>query len=151
MLTIELNPSEQRSYDRLRARVIQAPTGAPTELRGLLLLLPDFLVLLMRLARDARVPIGAKVVAGLGVAYVVSPIDLMPSLLLGPIGLVDDLLIAGTALSRILNHVHPDLVRSHWSGQGDALEAIQRVTGWTEKQVVGRVRKLVGRFERGIR
>jgi uncharacterized membrane protein YkvA (DUF1232 family) len=66
------------------------------------------------------------------VGYVLSPIDLVPSLLVGPIGLVDDLLVVTAALSRILNHVHPDVVRSHWSGQGDALDAIQRVTRWSE-------------------
>ncbi len=42
----------------------------------------------------------------------------------------------------MLNRVHPDVVRSHWSGQGDALEAIQRVTSWTERMFGDRVRQV---------
>ena len=99
--------------------------------RDLLLLLPDLSVLLMRLMRDPRVPVTSKVIAMLGLGYLLSPIDLIPSLLTGPIGMLDDLLIVSASLSRVLNHVHPDVVRSHWSGQGDALEAIQRVSAWS--------------------
>jgi len=69
----------------------------------------------------------------------------MPAILLGPIGLVDDLVIAAATLSNILNKVHPDVVRSHWSGQGDALEAIHTVTEWTARQVSETVGAVVGR------
>ncbi len=142
-VTIELNPKEQRLYDRLRSRVVEVQPGEGTSIKDLLFLLPDLTLLLMRLLRDDRVPVGGKALAVLGIGYVLSPIDLMPTFLLGPIGLVDDLLILGTTLSRLLNYVHPDVVRSHWSGKGDALDAIQRVTAWSEDQVVGRVRRAV--------
>ena len=130
-ITIELNPQERRLYDRLRTRVVKTRTGSRSGVRDLVLLLPDLTVLLMRLMRDRRVPVTSKVIALLGIGYVVSPVDLIPSLLVGPIGLLDDLLIVSATLSRVLNHVHPDVVRSHWSGQGDALDAIQRVTAWS--------------------
>ena len=94
--------------------------------------------------RDDRVPVASKAIAALGAAYLISPIDLMPVLLLGPIGLIDDLIVIGAVLSRMLNRVHPDVVRSHWSGQGDALEAIQRVTAWTERTFGDRVRQVTG-------
>ncbi len=131
-ITIELNPRERRFYDRLRSQVARAPRpGAASGVRDLALLLPDLTVLLARLLRDPRVPRGPKLVALLGLGYVLSPIDLLPEVLLGPIGLVDDLLVVSAALSRLLNDVHPDVVRSHWSGHGDALDAIQRVAGWS--------------------
>ena len=130
-ITIELNPRERRLYDRLRARVVKSPAGSRSGVRDLVLLLPDLTVLLMRLIRDPRVPMTSKVIALLGIGYVVSPIDLIPSLLVGPIGLLDDLVIVSATLSKVLNHVHPDVVRSHWSGQGDALDAIQRVSAWS--------------------
>jgi uncharacterized membrane protein YkvA (DUF1232 family) len=141
-VTIELNPRERRVYDRLRSQVIQAEPGERSSIRDLLLLLPDLAVLLFRLMRDDRVPVGSKAIAVLGAAYLISPIDLMPALLLGPIGLIDDLIVIGAVLSRMLNRVHPDVVRSHWSGQGDALEAIQRVTSWTERMFGDRVRQV---------
>jgi uncharacterized membrane protein YkvA (DUF1232 family) len=105
-------------------------------------------VLLLRLLRDPRVSYGDKAVALLGLGYVLSPIDLLPALLLGPIGLLDDLFVVAATLSRLLNHVHPDVVRSHWPGRGDALDAIQRVTRWAEtfvrRRLQGFMRGLIG-------
>ena len=147
-IVIELNPRERRLYDRLRSHVANSRETGGSDLRDLLLLLPDFTVLLLRLLGDPRVPLAGKTVAVLGVGYLLLPIDLIPEVIFGPIGLVDDLLILGTALSRLLNQVHPDVVRSHWPGRGDALEAIHRITEWTERQVVGRVRKTL-RWLRG--
>ncbi len=142
-ITIELNPRERRLYDRLRARVVESEPGASAGIRDLLLLLPDLTVLMLRLLRDERVPLGGKLIALVGVGYVLSPIDLIPELLLGPIGLIDDLLVITATLSRLLNHVHPDVVRAHWSGTGDVLDALHRITAWSETLVVGRLRWLV--------
>jgi uncharacterized membrane protein YkvA (DUF1232 family) len=147
-IVIELNAREQRLWDRLRAQVVQQEPGAASGLRDMLLLLPDLTVLLFRLLRDPQVPPGAKAIAALGTAYVLSPIDLLPEILLGPLGFADDLLILAAALSRILNYVHPDLVRSHWSGQGDALDAIQRLTEWSESLLTRRLPSLLGRVRR---
>jgi hypothetical protein len=127
-VTIELNSRERRLYDRLRAAVVTPRPGQGTGLRDVLLLLPDLAVLLARLLRDPRVPTGGKAIA-----------------LLGPIGLLDDLFVVAATLSRILNYVHPDVVRSHWSGQGDALDAIQRGTGWAEDRVKGVLRRILPR------
>jgi len=143
---IELNPRERRLYDRLRARVVKERPGTASGIRDAILLLPDLTVLLMRLLRDSRVPISCKVIAVLGVGYALSPIDLIPALLVGPIGLVDDLLVVSAALSKILNQVHPDVVRSHWSGQGDVLDAIQRAARWSASILLERIpRRLRGR------
>jgi uncharacterized membrane protein YkvA (DUF1232 family) len=147
-ITIELNPGERRLWDRMRAHVVSHETRESTGIRDLIVLLPDLSVLLMRLLRDDRVPIGCKAIAVAGVAYVISPLDFLPALLFGPIGLVDDLIIVATALSAILNHVHPDVVRSHWSGQGDALDAIRRVTGWFETQVTSGLRSAFSKLAR---
>jgi uncharacterized membrane protein YkvA (DUF1232 family) len=142
-ITIELGARDRRIYDRLRAEVVRHRPGERSGFRDVILLLPDLTMLLLRLMRDDRVPIGSKAVAMVGIAYVLSPIDLLPGFLLGPIGLVDDLLVVSATLSRLLNHVHPDVVRSHWSGQGDALEAIQRVAHWSESLFTHRLRALV--------
>lgn len=145
-ITIELNPRERRLYDRLRASVITPRPGAGSGLRDLLLLLPDVTVLLLRLLRDSRVPLGAKAVALLGVGYILSPVDLVPEILFGPLGLVDDLLVVTATLSRLLHDVHPDVVRLHWPGQGDALEAIHRLTRWAEGRVIAPWRTLIRRI-----
>jgi uncharacterized membrane protein YkvA (DUF1232 family) len=131
-LEIDARARERRVYDRLRARILKIEPGARSGVRDLVLLLPDLAVLLVRLVRDPKVPFGSKAIALLGVSYAVSPVDLLPELLVGPIGLIDDLIVVSAALSRIVNNVHPDLVRAHWSGQGDALDAIRQVTAWAE-------------------
>ncbi|MDJ0852218.1 MAG: DUF1232 domain-containing protein [Myxococcota bacterium] len=148
VITIELNPRERRLYDRVRDRLHESDLRRAAGARDVILLLPDLTVLLGRLLRDPRVPRSAKFVAMLGVGYVISPIDLIPGVIFGPIGLVDDLLIVTATLSRILNDVHPDIVRSHWSGTGDVLDAIQRVTRWSETLFKGR---LVGLLRGALR
>ena len=141
---IELNPREQRLYDRLRTRVAKIPEpGQGSGMGDILLLLPDFTVLLARLLRDPRVPRRAKLVALFGIGYVLSPIDLLPALLLGPLGLLDDAVVVTAALSRLINHVHPDVVRAAWPGQGDALEAIQRSASWCERFLGRKLRGFV--------
>jgi uncharacterized membrane protein YkvA (DUF1232 family) len=141
---IELNPREQRLYDRLRTRIAKAPApGQGSGIGDLVLLLPDFTVLLARLLRDPRVPRRAKLVALLGIGYVLSPIDLVPALLVGPLGLLDDLVVVTAALSRLINHVHPDVVRAAWPGRGDALDAIQRAAAWSERTFTRKLRGFV--------
>ena len=150
-VTIELDARERRLWDRLRENVVRHEPGAGTGLRDVILLLPDLAVLLFRLLRDPAVPAGAKLLTAAGLAYLFSPVDLMPEILLGPLGLIDDLVVVGAALSRILNYVHPDLVRRHWSGQGDALDAIHRVTDWSESLVTEALPNAIGRLGRLLR
>ncbi len=141
---VDVRAREKRSYDRLRNRILRFEPGCGSGVRDLALLFPDLLMLLLRLLRDPRVPIGSKAVALLGVSYALAPLDLLPEILLGPIGLLDDLIVLAAALSRILNHVHPDLVRAHWSGQGDALDAVHRVTAWAESWLGGALARIFG-------
>ena len=141
-VTIELNPKEQRLYDQLRERLVDSTANGTSRFGDVLLFLPDLTILLLRLLRDERVPLLDKGLAVAGIAYVVSPIDVLPALVMGPIGLLDDLFIVAACLSRLVNHVHPDVVRSHWSGQGDALEVIQSTTGWFERELALRASDL---------
>ena len=147
-IEIDLRARERRVYDRLRARVVTLEPGASAGLRDLLLFLPDMIVLLLRLARDPRVPAGVKAVAVLGIGYALSPIDILPEFLFGPIGFVDDLLIATAAISYIVNHVHPDLVRAHWPGPGDVLDVVKRVLAYSEGLVGKALTRLIGLRER---
>ncbi len=141
---VDVRAREKRVYDRLRAGILKFEPGAGSGARDLVLLFPDLVMLLVRLLRDPRVPVGSKVIALLGLSYALSPLDLLPEILLGPIGLLDDLIVVAAALSRIVNHVHPDLVRAHWSGQGDALDAICRVTAWAESWLGATLARVLG-------
>ena len=143
-LEIQLSARERRLYDRVRSQVRAPHPGERSDLRDLLLAFPDLVMLLFRLMRDERVPIGQRAIALLGIGYVLSPIDLLPTFLFGPLGVVDDLIVVAATISRLVNYVHPDVVRSHWSGQGDVLEVVRRVADWSERNVTGRIRALIG-------
>lgn len=143
-LELDVSGREGRLYDRVRSKLTRVATGSPAGVADLLLLLPDFVVLLARLLRDARVPLGAKLIAAAGIAYVLSPVDLMPEVLMGPLGILDDLVVSAAAVSRILNHVHPDLIAAHWSGRGSVLASLQRVARWAEQRLGQRVMRLLG-------
>ncbi|HEY8122807.1 MAG TPA: YkvA family protein [Myxococcota bacterium] len=148
VVEIDLSARERRVYDRWRAALRRPLPGASPDLRDALFALPDLVVLVLRLLRDSRVRPGDKAMAVLGVAYVLSPIDLLPEFLFGPIGLLDDALVLALTVSRLVNRVHPDVVRAHWSGQGEVLDAIQRVSGWAERQLGGRMRRTIERWSR---
>ena len=143
-LEIDLRARERRIYDRLRARIASFEPGTRPGVMDLLLFLPDLVVLLLRLSRDPRVPIGSKAVALAGVGYALSPIDLLPEILFGPIGFLDDVVVVAAAVSRVINHVHPDLVKTHWPGHGDVLDVVRRVTSWCESVVGKTVTRLLG-------
>lgn len=143
LVEIELNPAERRLYDRLRGALLSG--GGRAGAGDVALLVPDLCVLLLRLLRDERVALGDKAVALAGLAYVLSPVDLLPAILFGPLGALDDLVVVAAAASRLVNHVHPDVVRMHWPGRGDVLEAIQRVSDWSERQLGERARGLLRR------
>ena len=143
-IEIDLRARERRLYDRVRARIARAVPGDGYPLLDLVLLLPDLVVLLARLVREPRVPRLAKAIALGGLAYVASPIELLPELVFGPFGLIDDLAVALAALSRILNHVHPDLVESHWPGRGSVLALLKRATRRVESLLGRAVARALG-------
>lgn len=76
------------------------------ELRARVAAVWDDALVLARAMRDDRVPLPPKAVAALAFGYGISPVDLIPDLLLG-VGLVDDALLvpAGLALAvRLIPH-----------------------------------------------
>lgn len=61
-------------------------------------------------ARDPRVPIGAKIVAGAVAAYALSPIDLVPDFI-PVLGLVDDLLLVPLGIGLAIRMIPEKLFR----------------------------------------
>lgn len=63
-------------------------------------------------SRDARVPWVAKVIAALTVAYVLSPIDLIPDFI-PVLGLLDDLVLVPMGLALAIRLMPPSLLAQH--------------------------------------
>lgn len=102
--------------------------GAGHRHAGYILLAPDLVHLLVRMTLDDRVDTGSKARLGAALAYFVSPIDLIPEAILGPIGFTDDIAVACLALNAVLNREgNRDIAREHWQGDEDLLVVIQGV------------------------
>ena len=60
-------------------------------------------------------------------AYFISPIDILPDAILGPIGYLDDLGLAAYILNDLINSIDPQIVRRNWVGDTDILYVIKRI------------------------
>lgn len=84
--------------------------------------------LLWRVARDPRVPWPAKVVAGGAMAYVVSPVDLVPDVIPG-VGKLDDLYLLVRAVRYLANAAGYDLLHELWPGSEDGFALLLVLAG----------------------
>jgi uncharacterized membrane protein YkvA (DUF1232 family) len=100
--------------------------GRRREARALAGFIPDCLVLLRRLLGDDRVPRGRKLILVGLVAYLSMPIDLVPDFI--PVaGQLDDVLVAALALRFSLRAGGRELLREHWPGPEQSLDAVLRL------------------------
>jgi uncharacterized membrane protein YkvA (DUF1232 family) len=82
------------------------------------------------------------------VAYFINPLDLIPELLLGPPGLVDDVALAAYVLHDLLETSDPAIVREHWEGSADILDLIRRILATADTMVGGSIwRRIISRTE----
>jgi len=75
--------------------------------------LPKLFRLLVRLFRDSRVPVFGKIVFALSIAYLLSPIDLIPDFILPIIGQIDDLAAVLAGLRYLLRRTPPNVLEEH--------------------------------------
>jgi uncharacterized membrane protein YkvA (DUF1232 family) len=101
-------------------------------LREALRMLPDLLRLLKRLAADPTLPRGVRIRLWLLLAYLITPIDLVPDFI--PItGYADDAIIVALALRSVISHAGPEAIQNHWPGTPDGLATIMRLAGTTSR------------------
>ena len=99
-------------------------------LREAVRLLPDVLRLLPRLAADRTLPRGVRVRLALLLAYLASPIDLVPDFI-PVIGYADDAIIVAAVLRSVVRHAGVQAVRRHWPGTDEGFAALCRLTRLT--------------------
>lgn len=135
-------------YDRLRERVMRAVegrSGRPGRTAAdLLLVAPDLFILLARLALDRRVPASSRRLIIGAVVYFLTPVDLLPEGLVGPVGFLEDAVLAVAVLETALG-ANSELAQSHWSG-ARALGEILRDTSRAAHHLLGA--DLYRRFQR---
>jgi len=109
-----------------------------------LLVFPDLVHLMIKLAADKEVPPKVKGMILMGFAYLISPIDVLPDFI--PVfGFVDDLLIAVILLNKIINSgdsLLKDKIKDYWVGEEDIFLKI--------KEIVSAMNELSAQIPRSI-
>jgi uncharacterized membrane protein YkvA (DUF1232 family) len=103
-------------------------TGRRADARALARFIPDCVVLVRRLLADPAVPRSSKLLLGGLVAYLASPIDLVPDFV--PVaGQLDDALVVAWVLRAVLRRSGAQKLREHWPGPERSLAVLLRLTG----------------------
>ncbi len=104
----------------------------PDELtaRGALRLLPDVVRLVRRLAADRSLPGAIRVRLWLLLAYLLSPVDLVPDFV-PVLGYADDVVVVAWALRSVVRRAGGDAVTRHWPGSPAGLAVVTRLAGLT--------------------
>jgi len=98
------------------------------KVRDLLRLVPDVARLLKRLVGDRSVPVGARIWLFLLLAYLISPIDLIPDFV-PVIGYADDAIIVALALRLATRRAGLEALERHWPGTPEGLATVLRLAG----------------------
>jgi uncharacterized membrane protein YkvA (DUF1232 family) len=102
------------------------PKGVPA--RQIVGVIPDVLRLLRSLIGDGSTPLDVRLVLVGLVAWIVSPIDLIPEFIpvLGPL---DDVVVGIVAMRYVRRRVGIEALRARWTGTPDGFELLTRIVG----------------------
>jgi uncharacterized membrane protein YkvA (DUF1232 family) len=96
--------------------------------REVVRVIPDVLRLLRALVTDRSVPLDARIVLVGLIAWILSPVDLIPEFIPG-LGPLDDVIVAIVALRYVRRRIGIDGISARWPGSDDGLRLLIRVVG----------------------
>ena len=105
---------------------IARPKGVST--RAVVAAIPDLLRLIRSLVADPTVPLDVRIVLVALVAWIVSPIDLIPEFIPG-LGPIDDIVVAVAALRYVRRRVGLPALRARWKGSETSWSVVARLLG----------------------
>ncbi|RAX46916.1 hypothetical protein DQ353_19520 [Arthrobacter sp. AQ5-05] len=97
-------------------------------LGDVLRLLPEMLRFLGRLVSDRKLPLRPRLALLLLLAYLASPIDLVPDFI-PVIGYADDVLIVALVLRLVVRTSGRQSLERHWTGSGAGLLLVEKLAG----------------------
>ena len=119
-----------------------AALKARARLKGLLMFIPNIVLLCGRLLTDARVPKTEKALVAGAILYAIIPLDLIPDMI--PfVGQIDDAYLIAITLLRLIDRTDPKIVREHWNGGGDIVELVEMLAMMTAKFLPPRIRRVL--------
>ena len=129
----ESNQKQKDFYLQLRDKVqnwFEKNATQKPDYANYILMVPDFFYLLVKLTMDDRIAAIDKAKFAGVLAYFFSPIDFLPEALLGPVGYLDDLMLACYVLNLYVNQqdeAGKEVVKELWPGDQDVLDTIQSI------------------------
>lgn len=117
-------------YQRLRRRIRSwqtAPEGKQSRWTEYVLLAPDLFHLIVKLALDPEVTLANRARLAATAAYFMSPFDLIPEMVAGPLGFLDDIALAAYVLHRLINTSDRAIIDRHWAGDTELLAVVQGI------------------------
>ena len=114
------------AYAAVLAGLVAAGRG--TDAAAMARFVPDCVVLVRRLIGDPRVPAESKLLLGVLVVYLASPIDLVPDFI--PVaGQLDDALLLALVMRHLVRRSGARVVAEHWPGPVRTLNVVLRLSG----------------------
>ena len=112
----------------LLAILVLLALGRKTQAREIAGLVPNLVILFRGLVGDSRVSRRTKGLVWFALAWLVSPIDLIPEFLpvLGPL---DDAIVAALVLRHVLRRTDRSVLLDHWRGERSTLDALVKSRG----------------------
>jgi uncharacterized membrane protein YkvA (DUF1232 family) len=131
-----MDQKHQDFYLKLRKRInVYLAKNKQQKYSDILLLAPDLFHLLVKLSLDKRIPSGKKAKFLGVIAYFISPVDLLPELILGPIGYLDDIALTAWVLNDYINDTDSTIVRELWAGDQDILTTIKNILTVSDQMI----------------
>jgi uncharacterized membrane protein YkvA (DUF1232 family) len=112
------------------------------QLKNLLLFLPRLAVLVGKLIVDSEVSGTDKLLLAGVVAYIASPLDIIPDFV-PVLGQLDDIYIVALVLLRLMNRSGEAKLRQHWDGPEDIIHLLNLVTDYATRYLPQPVRTAV--------
>jgi uncharacterized membrane protein YkvA (DUF1232 family) len=145
--SIVMDEKQHDFYVNLRRKIEDYLNKKNSKYTEYLLLAPDLFHLLVKLSLDPRVPSDKKAKFIAVIAYFISPLDLLPEFLLGPIGYLDDIALSAYVINQYINETDPQIVRELWAGDQDVLTSVKNIVIAADKMIgSGLWKKLRGKF-----
>ncbi|MDZ7316995.1 MAG: DUF1232 domain-containing protein [candidate division KSB1 bacterium] len=142
---------EQGFYLKLRQKVLEwinTNLNAASPYAKYIIWAPDMFYLVWKLSIDPRVPISERLKLMAAVAYFISPFDLIPEAIIGPVAWADDLVLTAYVLHGLLSNTPPELLKQYWPGDEDVFEVIKKVVAAADRLVGKRISDMLRRRSR---
>jgi uncharacterized membrane protein YkvA (DUF1232 family) len=109
---------------------------------NLLLVIPNLLLLSLRLMADPRVPAKERLLVAGAIVYALVPFDFIPDMI--PfVGQVDDAYLIALTLLRLMTVTDPRVIREHWRGGGDVVELVGATAMLAGRLLPKRIRRVL--------